>query len=49
VGVALDVPAAREGWLSSELSCSPGSLLAVWLETGLARRTVSGVPLSNAR
>jgi hypothetical protein len=29
VSVALEVPATGSGWLSNELSCSPGSLLAV--------------------
>ena len=44
MGVALDVPATRLGWLSNELPCLPGFLLAVWLETGVARIAVSGVP-----
>jgi hypothetical protein len=55
VGVALDVPATllglafeRLGWLSNELPCSPGFLLAVWLETGVARIAVSGVPTVNS-
>jgi len=32
--VALEVPAAGCGWLSNELSCLPGSLLAMWLDMG---------------
>jgi hypothetical protein len=32
------------GWLSNELSCPLGFLLAVWLETGVAPLSVSGVP-----
>ena len=32
------------GWLSNEALNSLGFLLAVWLETGVAPRSLSGVP-----
>ena len=44
MGLALAVPATGLGWLSNELPRLPGFLLAVWLETGVARIAVSGVP-----
>ncbi|MDJ0952611.1 MAG: IS110 family transposase [Acidimicrobiia bacterium] len=44
MGVALEVPATGCGWLSNELSFLLGLLLAVWLETGVAPLSVSGVP-----
>ena len=48
VSLALEVPAIRVGWLSNEAPHSLGFLLAVWLETGVARDPYQECPPSGS-